>query len=227
MAWINLNSPSVREEPGHYLPFLWPEGDFHPLAKVSDRSDIGLLHLLGHRRTKRSFAPLSEADLSQLLWRCAHTQALADSEYGFELERRPTLSAGAIHPIHILIDHHATGCWQRYDSRHHGLHDLPEASSLLAELRLQCDSTLAVGPGTRVLLVAEPGKTSAKYQNCESLIWRDAGVLLAMMAMVTEALGCTFCPLGITGEPWASQLAPTGILTGVGVALVGGLPDSA
>lgn len=222
MVWISLDSPTVNEEPSHYAPFAWPEGEFHPLAEVSDRSDVGLFHLLEHRRTKRSFAALSDTDLSQLLWRCARTQAIADSEYGFDLERRPALSAGAIHPIHILVDHHATGDWKRYDSRRHGLHDVPGASLLFAELQLQCDKTLAVGAGTRLLLVAEPGKTFAKYHRGESLIWRDAGVLLAMMAMVAEALGCAFCPLGITGEPWVSQLAPPGILIGVGVALIGG-----
>ncbi|MCE7521198.1 hypothetical protein LZG37_23980 [Halomonas titanicae] len=222
MVWISLDSPTVNDKPGHYLPFAWPDGQFYPLPEVSARSDVGLLYLLERRRTKRSFEVLSDTELSELLWRCAHTQAIADSEYGFELERRPTLSAGAMHPIHILADHHGTGNWQRYDSRRHGLHDIPGSASLFKELQQQCDKTLTVGAGTRLLLVAEPGKTLAKYQQGESLIWRDAGVLLAMMALVAEVLGCAFCPLGVTGEPWASQLAPPGVLTGVGVALIGG-----
>ncbi|MBI6799218.1 hypothetical protein [Pseudomonas syringae] len=222
MIRISPDSPSVSRTPDHYDPLVWPEGHFEPLEQVPTRSDAGLLHLLGRRRTKRSFKALSDTELSELLWHCARTQATADSDYGFELELRPALSAGAIHPIHILVDHHATGSWQRYDSRQHGLHHIPEASSLFADLSLQCEETLAVELGTRLLLVAEPGKTLAKYQRAESLIWRDAGVLLAMTALVAEAIGCAFCPLGITGEPWASRLASPGILTGVGVALIGG-----
>ena len=77
-----------------------------------------------------------------------------------------------------------------------------------------------------MLLLAEPGKTSAKYQHGESLIWRDAGILLAVMALIAEALDYSFCPLGITGEPWADQLATSGVLMGVGLALVGGPPQS-
>ncbi len=222
MSRISLDSPIVRAVPSYYEPFVWPEGQFRPLEQPVARVDAGLLHLLNCRRSKRSFNALSKAELSELLWRCARTQAVADSEYGFELEHRPALSAGAIHPIHILVDHHSTGSWQRYDSRLHGLHDIPGTSVLFENLNQQCEATLANGEGTRLLLVAEPGKTFAKYQRGESLIWRDAGVLLAIMAVVAEALGCAFCPLGITGEPWASRLAPTGILSGVGVALIGG-----
>lgn len=222
MSKISLDSPIVSAVPGYYEPFVWPEAQFHPFEQPVARADEGLLHLLERRRSKRSFNVLSETELSELLWRCARTQAVADSEYGFELEHRPALSAGAIHPIHILVDHHASGNWQRYDSRRHGLHEIPSASELFTPMDQQSEATLAIGQGTRLLLVAEPGKTFAKYQQGESLIWRDAGVLLAIMAMVAEALGYTFCPLGITGEPWASRLAPTGILSGVGVALVGG-----
>ncbi len=225
MSRLTLDSPIVKAVPGYYEPFVWPEGQFHPLEQPIARVDEGLLPLLERRRTKRSFNALSKTELSELLWRCARTQAVADSEYGFELERRPALSAGAIHPIHILIDHNATGNWRRYDSRRHGLHDIPGASELFAQFDQQCEATLRIGQGTRLLLAAEPGKTFAKYEQGESLIWRDAGVLLAMMAMVAEALGCAFCPLGITGEPWASHLAPTGILSGVGVALLGGADD--
>lgn len=222
MSKISLDSPIVSAVPGYYEPFVWPDAQFHPFEQPVARADAGLFNLLERRRSKRSFNVLSEIELSELLWRCARTQAVADSEYGFELEHRPALSAGAIHPIHILVDHHASGNWQRYDSRRHGLHEIPGASELFTPMDQQSETTLAIGQGTRLLLVAEPGKTFAKYQQGESLIWRDAGVLLAIMAMVAEALGYTFCPLGITGEPWASRLAPTGILSGVGVALVGG-----
>lgn len=219
---LNLNSPSVREEPGFYTPFAWPSGEFHPLPAIETRDDLGFLNLLDRRRTKRTFAALSAELLSQLLWRTARTQGIAESSYGFDLEQRPTPSAGAIHPIHLLIHRPCVDEWGRYDGRQHGLINVPGTAKLFHELVEQCDRTLFAAEATRVLLVAEPGKTSAKYYDGESLIWRDAGALLAVMALVSEALGCTFCPLGITGEPWAGHVAPAGILAGVGMALVGG-----
>ncbi|WP_296268909.1 hypothetical protein [Pseudomonas sp. UBA6562] len=222
MDRINLSSPTVRASPGHYLPFTWPEGDFHSLPEVEHVGDKGILDLLDHRRTRRSFSALAERQLSQLLWRCARTQGIAESNYGFDLELRPVPSAGAIHPIHILVHLPGSLNWRRYDSRRHGLVELPGSGEALAELVAQCHMTLPSEQATRLLLVAEAGKTGAKYANGESLIWRDAGALLAIMAVIAEALGYAFCPLGITGEPWASRIAPSGVLTGVGVALVGG-----
>lgn len=222
MDWINLSSPKVRAQPGHYQPFTWPKGTFHALTEIDDADDKGILNLLLHRRTRRTFNALSVDQLGKMLWSSTRTQAIAESDYGFDLELRPTPSAGAIHPIHILAHFPGTPNWRRYDSRRHGLVEVPGSVEALAGLAEQYQQTLQSEQATRLLLVAEPGKTAAKYEHGESLIWRDAGVLLGIMAVIAEALDYAFCPLGITGEPWASQLAPSGTLTGVGVALVGG-----
>jgi hypothetical protein len=71
------------------------------------------------------------------------------------------------------------------------------------------------------MFAAEPGKTFSKYTEANSLIWRDAGVLLGYFSFVAHALQLSFCPLGITGECWASQLDKQGRLVGVGLAIVG------
>lgn len=84
------------------------------------------------------------------------------------------------------------------------------------------ESMVPAPEATKTLLVAEPGKTQAKYFNHESLVWRDAGALLATMGFVAEALNLNYCPIGITGEPWASMLSSEGNLVGVGAALIGG-----
>ncbi|MHB2083271.1 nitroreductase family protein [Pseudomonas asiatica] len=222
MDWIKLSSPTVRTEPSRYQPFIWPDGVFHALPELEDVGDEGILNLLDHRRTRRTFSDLSEGQLGQLLWRCSRTQSIAASDYGFDLELRPTPSAGAMHPIHLLLHRPGAPNWRRYDSRRHGLVELPESAEALAGLEEHCHDVLRSEHATRLLFVAEPGKTCAKYQNGESLIWRDAGALLAVMAIIADALDYSFCPLGITGEPWAGRLAPEGVLMGVGVALVGG-----
>lgn len=73
-----------------------------------------------------------------------------------------------------------------------------------------------------MLLVAEPGMYAAKYQACESLVWRDAGVLVGYLSLVAEVLGLDFCPLGSTGGSALGYLDQQPQLLGVGVALVGG-----
>jgi hypothetical protein len=67
-------------------------------------------------------------------------------------------------------------------------------------------------------LVCEPGKTAAKYEHFESLVWRDAGVVLGYMSIVAEALGLNFCPLGLVGDPWPPEQGGTLLLKGAGLA---------
>ncbi|WP_169732561.1 hypothetical protein [Derxia gummosa] len=72
-------------------------------------------------------------------------------------------------------------------------------------------------------LIVEPGKTAAKYVNPESLVWRDAGVVLGYMSIVAEVLGLSFCPLGITAHAELTNLfGPNECLFGAGLALLGG-----
>lgn len=231
MAWINLSNPTVRETPETYTPFAWLDGKFQAFPAIWDappaRQDIDVLTVLERRRSRRNFAALNHDQLGQLFWHCLRTQGIATSDLGFDLEQRPTPSAGAIHPIHILVKPAQTHKWFRYDARRHGLLEVKGSECELKPLEECSKAILYSENATQLLLVAEPGKTSAKYECGESLIWRDAGALLAIMAVTAEALNLAFCPLGITGEPWASELAAPGILMGAGMALVGGYPDMA
>ncbi len=234
MAWMDLGSPRPKQQPDRYTPFVWPDGHFRLLTpqwvsqeELADgcSAERHVLRVLARRRSKRTFSRLDMSELSQLLWHCARTQATSPSPLGFELEQRPTPSGGAIHPIHLLVKLAGEPQWCRYDSRVHALVDVVGSADLLRDLLAHSEFVLPGAEATRILLVAEPGKTQAKYEDAASVIWRDAGALLAIMAVVAEALGSHFCPLGITGEPWASRLAPPGILAGVGMALIGNSPE--
>ncbi|HBO1217385.1 TPA: nitroreductase family protein [Pseudomonas aeruginosa] len=183
---------------------------------------LGALQLLERRRSQRSFTHLRPEELAALLWFSARTQATANSNLGFQLEQRPSPSAGAIHPVHVLVLTPGDTEWCRYDGRANALIEVPGSSDILQGLSVQMESMVPAPEATKTLLVAEPGKTQAKYFNHESLVWRDAGALLATMGFVAEALNLNYCPIGITGEPWASMLSSEGNLVGVGAALIGG-----
>lgn len=228
MTWIELSSAVPKQQPGRYTPFAWPTGRLRALdpndSPHQPATKRNVFDVVSQRRSRREFSTLAQTDLAQLLWHSSRTQATSPSEFGFELEQRPTPSGGAIHPLHILVKAPGDDEWSRYDSRAHALVDVDGTSSKLRALRLQADVVLWAPEATKLLLVAEPGKTAAKYHHPESVIWRDAGALLTIMSVVAEGLGLNYCPLGIIGEPWASQLGPPGVLTGVGMALVGRRP---
>lgn len=125
-----------------------------------------------------------------------------------------------MHPIHVLLGRDGQA-WQRYDPAEHTLVEVRGSEPLAAAARASAGELVPLRSGVLVVLVAEPGKTAAKYANSESLVWRDAGVLLGYMSVVAEALGLGFCPLGITGQAYVSALSADARLTGVGLAVVG------
>jgi len=173
------------------------------------------------RRSRRKFAPLSETSLGALLWHTSRTQNSKRSPLGFDIEQRPAPSAGAIHPIHILVLRENTKMWARYNPVPHALEPLGTISERLNPFVQECNSIVPIESGDLLLYVAEPGKTAAKYAYSESLVWRDAGTLQGIMAIASEVLGLNFCLLGVTGEPWVSALDQEGKLRGVGAAILG------
>ncbi len=111
--------------------------------------------------------------------------------------------------------------WQLYLPDMHALAPLRIPEQTRFEIRDELLPVIDIQSGIIVRLIAEPGKTSAKYSDADSLVWRDSGVLVGQMALVAEALECNFCPLGITGHDWCSGLKLEGRLAGTGLAVFG------
>ncbi|WP_371867833.1 nitroreductase family protein [Pseudoduganella rivuli] len=173
------------------------------------------------RRSNRTFGPLSLMDLSALLWYSCRSVAQRPSGLGFDLSFRPAPSAGAIHPIHVLACSQEQNIWQRYNPVRHQLIEVPDRLLPPQSAMTEISPALPIQKGTILWLAAEVGKTASKYENIASLIWRDAGALLAHLGLAASSLGLNFCPLGATGAKWGTALDETKLICGVGVALVG------
>lgn len=127
---------------------------------------------------------------------------------GFAVSRRPAPSAGGLHSIDmLLVEDVARPTLQLYDARSHVLWDLevPREGGL-HELVKEAGSATRSSGGSIVLFFANFERTLSKYENGESLLWRDSGALLGLCYLVAEGLGVQCCGLGITGEPWLSQV---------------------
>jgi hypothetical protein len=221
MTWINLGNPLPKLSNEKHQPHRWETGEVRRLPASLQLTMPSLSQVLQERRTTRRFSPMQDENLADFLWHACRTHETWASDLGFDLEHRASPSAGAIHPIHLVINPPGDSRWWLYEPRGHFLVELASVSQRLEGLREHSRQVVDAPDATRLLLVAEPGKTLVKYQNGCSLIWRDAGALLAVMALTAQGLGLRFCPLGITGEPWASSLADQGELAGVGMALLG------
>lgn len=220
MKWISLGNPRPLPAAKPYSPIVWPSGNTVALPETGWSSCARFDEIVATRRSTREFGPLALEPLGYLLNLTCRVHQLGMEALGFPLSFRPALSAGAIHPVHLVLTGPNFPGWWRYDPEHHALSQVPSLIDSVV-VRKAMDEVVETSAATLILFVAEPGKTAAKYADPESLIWRDAGVLLGFLAMGSEALGLSFCPLGVTGEPWASQLLSQPGLVGVGAALVG------
>ena len=213
-----LLDPVPRARPARYQPFVWPPGVRLRLAPRNETLELDLVALLEQRQTRRDFKkPVEDAKLGEFFWLACRNRSSHPSPFGPDQESRVHPSAGAMHPIHVLVSRDA-GPWMRYDPVEHALIELPGSTDSATAGRNAANRIFNLNHGVLLGLVAEPGKTEAKYENHETLVWRDAGVLLGYMSLVAEALRLDFCPLGITGQthltdylPEASQLQAAGL----------------
>lgn len=217
-----FDSPSPRDHTGQYTEVSWPRGKRTQLVAFDGALNIDLAAALNTRQTRRQFSvPLPLDELGHLLWLACRTLTSRSSGMGFDLENRPHPSGGAIHPIHLVLQRSDGGALERYNTRDHSLEELPSSEILASNLRKSANKALATQTSTLIALVAEPGKTAAKYTHSASLVMRDAGVILGYLSLCSEVLGLSFCPLGMTGDEYLQSLDEQGKLRGVGLALIG------
>jgi hypothetical protein len=225
MDWIDLGNPTPRTVSTPYAPLQWPKGNDTVPAHAT-RSVPGplFLEVLRRRRSCREFAAVRVermvAMVGELLWTSCRTQVVGSDSLGFPISLRPTPSAGAIHPIHIIVNVPGHEYWHRFDPDQGRLVELP-TSVRVDDVRASLDVILYAPNAALILFVAEPAMTAAKYEQSASLVWRDAGVVQGLLAVTAEALNMGCVLLGVTGDPWSRQLLEQRGLQGVGAAFVG------
>lgn len=217
-----LVDPAPRAHPSRYQPFVWPPGVRLRLTPRNETLELDLVALLEQRQTRRDFKnPVEDAKLGEFFWLACRNRSSHPSPFGPDQESRVHPSAGAMHPIHVLVSREA-GPWMRYDPVEHALIELPGSTDSATAGRNAANRIFNLNQGALLWLVAEPGKTKAKYENHETLVWRDAGVLLGYMSLVAEALRLDFCPLGITGQTYLTDYLPEASqLQAAGLAVLG------
>lgn len=203
-----MREPKPHREPRTYAPLIWPPGASRRLPPRSLPLQLDLAELLERRQTCREFlADIDDTQLGEFLWLACRSRSARPGPFGTPQESRPHPSAGGMHPIHVLLAG-TSGAWYRYDPVEHAVIEVPRSEVCARDARSAADALVPVERGTLIGLLAEPGKTAAKYENPESLVWRDAGVVLGYMSFVAQALGLSFCPLGISGEPHLRHACP-------------------
>lgn len=160
---------------------------------------------------------LSEDRLSELLWHAARTR---DGQG--EWQHRAAASAGGIHPIQLLLFSYGSDQAALYDPVRHRLQILATVDT--DALRVALEATIffsSARDATLILLAAECAKTAEAYEHEVSLVWRDAGVVLATLQLVSTWLTLASCLLGPKGDALVTACGVQGRLTAAGLLVVG------
>ena len=138
----------------------------------------------------------------------------------FARSRRLSLSAGAIHPVGILLTQGSRVF--HYDAHAHELDILRvQQPPFLASFAEDCGQILPTASGTGIVLVGDVARIRALYERPLSLLWRDAGALLQTLALVASSYSLAFCPLGILGTAVLDAIGRAGRFSALGAALIG------
>ena len=180
-------------------------GNLLPRRQVSELPDVGFAAVLEARQSVRELGAPSEADLLALLTHAGRSRFAWPTDDGWVASSRPYPSAGARHPIEIVVAavevHGLAPGLYWFDPVLCRLAVLPAGRDEAQEVAVGVQAALAVNdpPPAVLCLVAELRRTLSRYVGGMSLVLRDSGALMATTCLVATALGLATCPIGTGG----------------------------
>ena len=202
--------------------FSYQVEEYIRLPKPEINLDSLFIDVLNSRRSQRVFKKLTLKKISTLLFHSAKAKEVFISPTGSVLSHRASPSAGAIHPIDILISLPANldrRMLLYYNPFTHRLGRLKITKPDLTLFLENINKCLALGNATLIWFAVHPDRTTNKYKNSESLIWRDAGALTMSVQLVASALKINSCPIGTLGESFFCKDFANKLVSGGGLLL--------
>lgn len=213
----HIEDPQPLED-GPFQDYVWPVVRSKPFGPYCAPIERSFADVFEGRRSNRAltWAPL-EAIVDAL--RLALVPRLWKAGDPMRRSRRPALSAGALHPISILLFFDSTV--YRVNADQSVLEELDLPACVRNSWAAKCKRVLPEADGAFMVLIADMARPMSAYANSESLVWRDSGALLQTLALAAEAHSLGFCPLGILGKEVSDALPQGATLLAVGAAAIG------
>ncbi|MFC0387624.1 nitroreductase family protein [Muricoccus vinaceus] len=213
--------PIVRFPPP---PIAWPVQRVLGACPEAARLDAPLGRVLLERRSIRRLSAPSVREVLALVGMVTMNRLVKAGD-PFARSRRVSPSAGALHPVSIVVlrGGRARATALRVDPVGAHVQLLREREpGGAARLLTRLPQYLPQARGTMLVLLADRQLTAAAYRSPDSLLWRDAGALLATLQITAAGLGLGTCLLGLLGHEVARSLFPSGNrIVAVGACVVG------
>jgi SagB-type dehydrogenase family enzyme len=192
-----------------------PPGREPPSTAFSD--------LLDQRRSRRAMRSPSLARIGELLWHAARSRETGTGRFGIPWEHRASASAGGLHAVQVFAVLPCAPGLHLYDAIRHQLLEVSTTQEFVAALVAKAREILPEADGAVLVFAGDRSLAASAYANPESLVWRDAGCLLATFHMCAEWLGFAFCPLGVLGEELVASIDGNNALIAAGACVFGEL----
>lgn len=207
MAGIRIEEPRPRRDGAAWAEFRPPVLRWIALGPASppERRDFG--DVLAARRSAVG-GPVGWDAIGRLLRHVTLEMGEPTvGRAGIVTRRRPTPSAGGLHPIRMICIDDAGGAPRLYDPDAHafGVLDVT-AEDVGASNAAAVRAILGRHAGCTVRFVADVDKVAAAYDHPASLVMREAGCLLATLCLTAEWLRLSACPLGFLGQETVGPL---------------------
>lgn len=204
-------------------PFDWPVSERLRVPELFAQSGCSFSEVLEGRRSERILRPVSLDCVVNALALGLHPRFWKEGD-SFGRTRGPAISAGALHPISaLIIPTREDPRLFRYNAPEHVLELLHANRGLVQGWCRKAREVLPDADGSFILLMADGEISEAVYHDAVSLVWRDAGAILQLMAMICRASSLGFCSLGLLGGEIAQALDSGDRLLAVGSAAIGEL----
>lgn len=199
------------------LPRRWaPRVDVEiELRHSAAAGSMSFLDVVTSRGSLRELDSITLDEIEPLLWHACRTRSTNGSTW----QGRSAPSAGGLHPIELFLVGLGTEDAFHYDPVRHVLGRVVADALRTQEGARALRAVLPENRGAIVLLAGDRSRVEARYENPDSLLWRDAGSFIAVLQLVATWLGLGSCPLGVLGESLIGVLAPE--LVAVGSFAVG------
>ena len=218
-----MKNPIPKKNSDRFIPFTYPTKEKVVLSKPSDHKTANFLDIIFSRRSSSDFSKIELNELSKLLYYTTSISNIEIDEDGFILSKRTVPSAGARHPIDLLIslpNLSAKRGLSYYNPIDHSLNNLNIERKKLDCFLLDVGKCLPIKNACIIWFSIQTKKTSSKYHNAESLYWRDAGALLYCIQIISTFLNLKSCPIGtLAFDSFKNLFASKKLLSGGGVLI--------
>ena len=163
-----FNNPTPKEEEEIVPEFKYPITEILILPRPEFDEVNNFWNVLKDRKSSRHFKQISLNEISKVLWASAKVNELIVQDNGYILSHRASPSAGARHPIDIIILSpclNGASSFYYYNPFEHSLNKLNLDDFILHQFKNHLNSIMELQESTIFWFLGHPTRTESKYQD--------------------------------------------------------------